>query len=155
MAIPVASVAVSVNPQEPPDDIKAYVSDVYDLLGLSGWDVAVKMVDALPFDADDDSPGSYGECPARTRYREPYRIATVELVRGRTMPEYRESIMHELLHLALSPMTSAGDQVAALLEPRQEQAALRIHSDAEERVISHLAKMLVRGVKPSAPSPEA
>jgi hypothetical protein len=122
--------------------LTAYAADVRDLLGLEGWNITLTMVDDLPGDE-----GRYGDVTAICDYQEPYRIATIRLVRGRTIEEYRTSVMHELLHLALAPLDHAAKQVTAFLRPRHARAAREIIADANERTVSALTAALTQGIR--------
>lgn len=125
--------------QSAPDWILEYAADVRDLLGLDAWDITVKMVDEL------DGDGSIG---AQCRYKEPYKIAHVFLQRGRTEAEYREFVMHELLHAALAPMDYAAAVAVDLVPKPQRKVAKILINDGCERVVQALAKALVKGVRP-------
>lgn len=128
--------------QSAPDWILAYTAEVRDLLGLDAWDITVKMVDEL------DGDGSIG---AQCQYKEPYRVAHVLLQRGRTEAEYREFVMHEMLHCALAPMDFAAITAVRLVPKPQRKVAQDMINDGCERAVQALARALVKGIKPPAP----
>jgi hypothetical protein len=136
--------------------VTRYAQDVRDLLGLHEWGISLKFVDVITDDSDDGRDPEYGEHTAICSYREPYQIATIKLLRGRDLADYYESVMHELLHLAVAPLDRAAQQVAGFLKDRHRDAALDIISDGVERTVTRLAKALVKGIRPPAePSDDA
>lgn len=132
------------------DRICQFAQDTRDLLGLGAWDIVIKMVDSLDLHDETDQVERYGQDVAQCTYREPYRIAEIRLVRGRTEAEYRESVMHEMLHLVISPLDHVAHQIADFLRPRHARASQAMIEDAVERVVSSLAKALVAGIRPPA-----
>lgn len=136
---------------DPPDEIKAYACDVRDLLGLGEWDITIKMVDAIPDEADESECTSPHVIGGDTTYEEPYRIATIRLVRGFEPERWREHVMHEMLHLAIAPLAHAArHSVMGLIPSRLHVHAMALIGDGEERAVTALAKALVKSVRPSS-----
>lgn len=130
-----------------PENLQTYACDVRDLLGLQGWEIVLKMADELP--EDERGASSRFATGAQCTYEEPYRVATITFVRGYSEDEYREFVFHEMLHLALAPLVYAGRSLLAMITSQTvSAAALEMFGDAEERVITPLAKALVKGIKP-------
>lgn len=134
--------------EEPPAEITAYASDVRDLLGLQAWTIHVKMVDDLG-DKEGDEVG--GDCT----YTEPYRHAQIHLKRGLSPEQYREYLMHEMLHIALAPLDYTARGLGILFRGKMAEYVERTLDDACERVVTPLAKALVKGIKspPQEPIP--
>lgn len=149
-----SDIAITVESDEPPPEIKAYIIDTRDLLGLGEWDITVRMVDTLGEEANADM-GDGLEAAGDCTFQEPYRVAAIRLVRGRSPDAYREIVMHELLHCVVAPLQHAAQQlVVSLLPKRLSDHALELIQDGTERSITPLAKALVRGIRaPSEPVP--
>lgn len=124
--------------QSAPDWILQCTAELRDFLGLGDWAITVKMVDGF-----EDSPSTGGRC----RYQEPYRVAIIELARGRSRAEYIEFIMHELLHVVLSPMDYGAITAVRLVPKPQRKVAETLIADGCERAVAPLAKTLIRNVK--------
>lgn len=124
-----------------PDAIKAYAADVRDLLGLQAWEIVIKVVDEI-----DGEPETGGLCTAN----EPYFIAEILLRRNLPADKVRETVMHEMLHIAMSTYDLAADYVKDMVPFKHQSNAARILTNAKERVVSALAKALVKGIKPPA-----
>jgi hypothetical protein len=104
-------------------------------------------------DVADGDMMNAGQTGADCEYDEPYKLATITFRRGYGREEYKEFVMHELLHLSFAHCHTAALLVAEIASEQQAPLSWdigkRMVDDGIERSITPLARSLVRMIKPT------
>lgn len=103
------------------------------LYGLHSWDLALRLVDKP---GESDSADGYTETNTR------YLSASVEIRHDADAARVRESIQHELMHVAFAPVILAFERISDLLPERLRQHARDLFDDANEASIESLVRAL-------------
>jgi len=126
---------------EPPQWVKDYVQDCRRLLGVGDeWRILVHMVDVIPDNEDAD-----GIVQADSRYFN----ATIHLLNSLQDDEYgHEACLHEVMHIALSPLSALFQQVLGDMSMAARMAVQEAYSNAEEQCIQRMTRAMLRMIKP-------
>lgn len=134
----------------PPAWAAAYFQDCRELLGIGAdwqlWLAFVNNPSAEADGSDDDANEADGVCSLETRYLK----ATIRIRRGLSEERTRYVIMHELLHVALAPLSLTAERMRDLIPFKLWTHVLQLYTDAEEQTIERLTRALQRGVRLSA-----
>lgn len=115
-----------------------FVEQAVAFLDLQDWEIIIRVVEIVSGDPTKDA-----DCHAE----EPYCIALIQLKRDASEDDMAENIVHELLHIVHAPMSTAASYVQDLVPFKHQPLAARILNDAAERVVTPLAKTLLRSLR--------
>lgn len=119
------------------DQIHAFVARCQDLLGLSDWRIEVELLDERP---EDREPGWLGNCTANPRYLN----AFIRILRKRDASGLRETILHEVIHVAHAHICNAVDNsIVPLIREKHQEHASQLFDDALEYTTTRLARALL------------
>lgn len=120
--------------QQSRDEIRRLVELYGHLLGLDDWQLVLRV------HSDPEDIESYASCKAM--YEVKHVTLTFNL--SQIAPSLLEwTVLHELLHAVLWPLSNFGDQYA---KSEQEQEWLRLET---ERVVEHLAQLPIWKARPT------
>lgn len=127
-----------------PDFVSDYVIACRDLLNLHDWTLTVRYVDIAENEQGNSSIGGRAECNAR------YHFAIVSFDR-RNMPELhteaKETIMHELLEVMISPFLLSIHRIIDLVPEELRDHALELMLDGKEPFVCKLAHAMVTNLQ--------
>jgi hypothetical protein len=130
-------------PADLPEWLTDYTQDCRKLFGLDEWQIAVKFSETPP--EYRDAVRWYGDA-----MHDPCSLtATIRLHFDATDEEQRDTLMHEMLHLALSLLNLANARIVELLPERLQDHANTLFSNALEQAIVRLTRALQREIKPA------
>ena len=123
-----------------PQWLEDYAQECRVLFGLEVWEIVVNVVDAPDGDKDND-----GFSWVNVRYLS----AKIELRRDQTDVQFRSVMMHEMLHVALAPISQAHMRLFELLPKKLRRHVKDICNDGLEQTIERLTRALQREITPS------
>lgn len=124
-----------------PDWVGAYAQDVRQLLGIGDdWHIWIDVVDR-----PDDSDEADGCCDLDANYLK----AKIEIRYGiDTKERVKAVVMHELMHVALAPISLAFDRTLDFMPKQKLNVHVRmLMSDATEQTIERMTRALQTNIK--------
>jgi hypothetical protein len=132
-----------------PKHLEAYAQDCRKLFGLDEWSISV-IISETPPEHQDDSRwhGDVDHDPCSL-------TATIRLHWDATDEEQRDTMMHEMLHIALGLLNLANRRVVELLPEELHEHADALFNDALEQTVTRMTRALQREIKPAVKVEEA
>lgn len=118
---------------------QTYAQDCRDLFGLGDWPIVVKLVRAPNNDIENEG---YSSVNVR------YLTARIEIRSGMSDEDTRQTIMHEMLHVALAPIEQYHLRIRELVDEKLREHVDELQSDGTEQAIQRLTRALMRQIKP-------
>lgn len=120
-----------------PEWIKVRVNDICAMLGIEdGWKISISLV---------DNPGGTLGSDGSVDCDSAYLNASIELASGLEDDERgHRVILHELMHVALSPLFQAAGYAFTSLPEMEQRLARQVYIDIEEQVIQRMTRAFKR-----------
>ncbi|HML23530.1 MAG TPA: hypothetical protein PKD09_17875 [Aggregatilinea sp.] len=127
------------DPLAVPAWITTYLAQAQAWLGLEHYTLSVRLEDAL-----EDETGKEYVLRAHVKSNFPYPDARIQVTpHVEDDPRGRESLLHELLHVAIEPANRVVAHICEMTESEQQgQALWRLYEDAHEHSVSLMARGL-------------
>lgn len=136
-----AKAPASQDQQPAPPWVVALAQEVRALLGIDdGWYIYFEVTDA---------PGGDADYNGSVRYNTVYLNATIQIATDlQNDPEGQRVILHEMLHIALAPLTHAFEQTLPYVPKPTRKLLRRLYNDNEEQLIQRISRAMHRTARP-------